>query len=141
MPPKTLPRRVAVDTGALLALASSRDQYHQRARQTLSQLQDAGTRLVGHVLVLGELHGHLLRRIEPVEAQRLVTGLMHDKAFEWREVGADRIGRAFANWIERFADRFSLTDAVTFDLMRSERVTHAFAFDQDFITAGFSLLA
>jgi len=142
MPPTTLPRRVAVDTGALLALASSRDQYHKRARSTLLQLQAAGTRFVGHALVLGELHGHLIRRVEPTDARRLVVGLLHDKAFEWRDVGPELIGRACASWIERFVDQhFSLTDALTFELMRSERITHAFAFDQDFVTAGFSLLA
>ncbi|MEP6780826.1 MAG: hypothetical protein ABJC26_13105 [Gemmatimonadaceae bacterium] len=37
-------------------------------------------------------------------------------------------------------ERFSLTDAVTLELMRRERITRAFAFDQDFSTAGFALL-
>jgi predicted nucleic acid-binding protein len=142
MPAIRLPRRAAVDTGALLALASSRDQYHARASRTLDQLQKAGTRLIGHVLVLGELHGHMLRRLEPLDAQRIVVGLMRDPAFEWIDVNTDLVGRALSNWIERFRDqRFSLTNALTFEVMREERVTHAFAFDQDFITAGFSLLA
>ena len=103
MPPSTPPRRVAVDTGALLALASSRDQYHQRARNTLLQLQTSGTRFVGHALVLGELHGHLIRRVGSADARRLVVGLLRDKAFEWREVGPELIGRAFASWIERLS--------------------------------------
>ena len=138
----TLPRRVIVDTGALLGLASSRDQYHARARRTLTALQASGTRLVGHVLVLGELHGHLIRRLEPADARRIVVGLTRDPSFEWIDVSADLVSRAFASWIERFADqRFSLTDAVSFEIMREERVTHAFAYDQDFVTAGFSLLA
>jgi len=137
----SLPRRVVVDTGALLAIASSRDQYHERAKRTLSRLQVAGTRLVSHALVIGELHGHLLRRIEPAAARGLVTGLLHDVAFEWNDVGADLLGRACSTWLDRFADqRFSLTDAVTFELMRAQRLTHAFAFDQDFVTAGFALL-
>ncbi len=141
MPPMTTSRRVAVDTGALLALASSRDQYHERARRTLARLQKSGTRLIGHLLVLGELHGHLIRRLEPTAAHRITGGLLKDPSFEWQEVGSDLVGRALANWIERFGDqRFSLTDAVTFEIMREARVTQAFAFDQDFVTAGFTLL-
>ena len=135
-------RRVAVDTGALLALASSRDQYHQRARDAMARLQKSRARLVGHTLVLGELHGHLIRRLDPAAARRIVVGLMHDASFEWVDVSAEMIGRAFSGWIERYADqRFSLTDAVTFEMMREERLSHAFAFDRDFTTAGFTLLA
>jgi predicted nucleic acid-binding protein len=135
------PRSVVVDTGALLALASSRDQFHARARRTLAQLQSAATRLVSHTLVLGELHGHLIRRIEPREAQRIVVGLLSDPAFRWLEVSPDLLGRAFSGWIDRFDDqRFSLTDAVTFEIMREERIGTAFAYDSDFVTAGFSLL-
>lgn len=137
-----LPRRAAVDTSALLALASSRDQYHQRASRTLGRLQTAGTRLVGHTLVLGELHGHLIRRLEPADARRLVVGVMRDPVFEWVDAGTELLSRAFSEWIERFTDqRFSLTDAVTFEMMREEQLSHAFAFDQDFVTAGFALLA
>lgn len=135
------PRRVVVDTGALLALASSRDQYHARARQTLARLQSAATRLVSHALVLGELHGHLIRRIDPREARRIVVGLLHDPAFVWIEVSPDLVGRAFSGWIERFDDQpFSLTDAVSFEIMRGERIGTAFAYDADFVTAGFALL-
>lgn len=132
--------RVAVDTGALLALASSRDQYHARSRATLARLQGTGTRFVGHVLVLGELHGHLLRRVGAREARRLVSGILRDPMFDWRGVDAALVQQAISAWIERFHDqRFSLTDAVTFELMRAERLTNAFAFDRDFETAGYEL--
>ena len=44
-------------------------------------------------------------------------------------------------WLTRFADQaFSLTDAVTFELMRRERLAAAFAYDKDFVTAAFELL-
>ncbi len=134
------PRRVAVDTGALLALASTRDQYHERARRSLARLQRAGMRFVGHTLVLGEVHGHLLRRLAPADARRIVAGLLRDPAFEWMEVGHELLGRAISGWMERFADqRFSLTDAVTFEVMREARLTHAFAYDEDFVIAGYVL--
>lgn len=48
---------------------------------------------------------------------------------------------ALSGWLERFADqRFSLTDAVSFEVMRRQRLTAAFAFDADFRTAGFEPL-
>lgn len=135
------PRRVAVDTGALLALASSRDQYHARARATAERLQAAGARLFGHTLVLSEFHGHLLHRVGTGPARSTLTRLLHDTAFEWMDVSIELTQRAMANWLDRFPDqRFSLTDAVTFEIMREGRVTHAFAFDQHFATAGFALL-
>jgi hypothetical protein len=34
-----------------------------------------------------------------------------------------------------------MTDAVTFERMRQERLKRAFAFDRDFVTAGYELLA
>jgi predicted nucleic acid-binding protein len=134
--------RAAVDTGALLALASSRDQYHDRAIAIEQRFRRAGGRWVGTVLVLAELHAHLLRRVDPVTARRVVQALRADPAFEWHDVTLEMVSRALDAWIGRFADqRFSLTDAVTFELMTREKLTRAFAFDADFVTAGFRLMA
>ena len=133
--------RAAVDTGALLALASTRDQYHDRAVDIEARFRLAGGRWVGTVLVLAELHGHLLRRVDPLTARRVVQSLQSDRAFEWHDVTADLVARALDVWIGRFTDqRFSLTDAVTFEVMRREKLARAFAFDSDFVTAGFRLM-
>ena len=133
--------RAAVDTGALLALASSRDQYHKRASATEKRFRRAGGRWVGSMLVLGELHGHLLRRIEPGIARKTMSAVLADSAYEWHDVTAELVQGAIDRWLTRFADqRFSLTDAVTFELMRREKLRAAFAYDQDFVTAGFELL-
>ncbi len=57
-------------------------------------------------------------------------------------VGPELLHEAVAHWLERYADqRFSLTDAVSFEVMRRERLKTAFAYDRDFETAGFELLA
>ena len=94
------------------------------------------------VLVLAELHGHLIRRLEPPAAARILDGLVTDPLFEWHDVSVDLVQRALRDWIHGFHDqRFSLTDAVTFALMRRERLTQAFAYDDDFVVAGFQLLA
>lgn len=133
--------RAAIDTGALLALASSRDQYHQRAVATERRFRQGGGRWVGSTLVLAELHGHLLRRIDADTARRTVGAVLVDSAFEWHDATSDLVQAAIDRWLTRFADqRFSLTDAVTFELMRRERLPSAFAYDSDFITAGFEIM-
>jgi len=133
--------RVAIDTGALLALASPRDQYHVRAVATARRFVALGGRWIGSVLVLAELHGHMLQRRGPTVARNILTTLRQDPAYEWREVTVDLIDVANSAWLERFSDQhFSLTDAVTFALMKRERIQTAFAFDQDFVTAGYRLL-
>lgn len=133
--------RAAIDTGALLALASSRDQYHSRAVATERRFRSGGGQWVGSTLVLGELHGHLLRRIEPNTARRTISALLTDPVFEWHDASAELLQGAIDRWLTRFADQpFSLTDAVTFELMRRERITTAFAYDKHFVTAGYHLL-
>ena len=133
--------RAAIDTGALLALANPRDQYHARAVTTARQFVALGGRWVGSVLVLAELHGHMLQRRGPDVARRILTTLRRDPAYDWRDVTVALIDTATQSWLERFGDqRFSLTDAVTFALMKQERIKTAFAFDQDFVTAGYRLL-
>lgn len=131
---------VAVDTSALLALANSRDQYHAQASRTLARLQQRGAQFVSHALVMGELHGHLLRRLSHTDARRIVQGLLRDPSFRWREVGQELLSRALSGWMERYGDqRFSLTDAVTFELMREAKIASAFAYDDYFAVAGFVL--
>lgn len=137
--------RAAIDTSALLALASSRDQYHRRAVSIEDRFRRGGGRWVATTLVLAELHGHLIRRVEPDAARRVLEALLSDPLFEWHDGTADGTAElvrvAITRWIGGYADqRFSLTDAVTFELMRRERLTRAFAFDRDFSTAGFELL-
>jgi uncharacterized protein len=139
MPGRT--RRAAIDTSALLALASSRDQYHERAVIAAEQFRRSGGRWVGTTLVVGELHGHLIRRADASTARRVVRALLGDPSFEWHDTTTDLVVGAIGQWLERYTDqRFSLTDAVTFELMRRERITRAFAYDRDFATAGFELL-
>jgi hypothetical protein len=134
--------RAAIDTGALLALASSRDQHHDAARRIARGFLDAGGRFAGTTLVLAELHGHLLRRVDAARAAEVLRAVMADKGYEWHDTTTDLVDAALSAWIGRFNDqRFSLTDAVTFELMRRERLTEAFAFDEHFTVAGFRLLS
>ncbi|MDP3909214.1 MAG: PIN domain-containing protein [Gemmatimonadales bacterium] len=118
-----------------------RDQNHAAAVAIGRRFLARQGRWVGTTLVLGELHT-LLRRARGGElARRHVAQLLDDPAYRWLDTSTALIRDALERWLARFADqRFSLTDAVSFEVMRQEGLRAAFAFDQDFITAGFELL-
>ncbi len=133
--------RVLVDTSALLALSLARDQWHDRAVRTARAHAAAGVRYVGTTLALAEFQARLLYARGPHDTRDSVSRLLGDPAHEWLAVDADLVEHAIARWLSRFPDqRFSLADAVSFEIMRRERITHAFAFDKHFETAGFALV-
>ncbi|MQA89184.1 MAG: hypothetical protein GEU90_02955 [Gemmatimonas sp.] len=133
--------RALIDTGALLAVANPRDQYHDEAVSIGRRFLASGGRWVGTTLVLSEFHGHLLQRRDPRSACSLLAALLGDPAYEWLDASTELVNEAIAQWIERFGDqKFSLTDAVSFEVMRQLRLTKAFAFDKHFVIAGFEQL-
>ena len=133
--------RALADTSALIALAVRRDQWHERATSIARSNAASGVRYIGTPLVLAEFHAHLLYARGPIDSRERVARLLADPAHEWLPVDHDLMQHAVARWLVRFPDqRFSLTDAVSFELMRRERVAHAFAFDKHFEAAGFKLL-
>ena len=130
-----------VDTGALVALARRPDQFHGPAVGIAREFLAGGGRLVGTALVLVETHNHILRAMGPERARAVTSALLSDPSYEWLDVEMALLRAAVTTWLERYADqRFSLTDAVSFEVMRRRRLTTAFAFDEDFVTAGFDLL-
>ena len=130
-----------IDTSALLALANPRDQHHSKAVEVARQHVRAGGRFLGTALVLGEFHAHLLYRAGPARARAVVSSLLRDPLYSWSEVDPETVAAAASAWLERFADqKFSLIDAVSFEVMRRHKITTAFAYDQHFRTAGFELV-
>lgn len=134
--------RALVDTGALLALSRRKDQYHTRAVDIAERHLGAGGQFVGTTLILAELHSHLLYLRGPREARVAVSALLEDPVHEWLPVSSALEREAITRWLVRFSDQeFSLIDAVSFEVMQRNKLTHAFAFDRHFGTAGFELLA
>jgi uncharacterized protein len=134
-------RRVLVDTGAWLAAFHRRDQYHADAARTLKQLRLERARLVVTDLILAELHLHLLCNFGPTRAVQHVETLIGDPLIEQIFLDEELQANAINNWIFRFQDQaFTLTDAVSFAVLRARRIATAFTFDEHFALAGFRTL-
>jgi predicted nucleic acid-binding protein len=130
-----------VDTSALLAVVHPRDQHHAEAVAIGRAFLSRQGRWVGTTLVLAELHTHVLRARGPGLARKHVRELLEDPSYQWVDAPIRLVHDAIDAWLERFSDqRFSLTDAVSFEVMRREKIEVAFAFDRHFATAGFELL-
>ncbi len=129
--------RVLADTGALLALFEARDRYHHRAREIADRYVVSGGRFVGTTAILTELANLLLTRHGPERTAEGLGILCADDTYQWVDVDMGLIRESARNWLERYADRrFSLTDAISFEVMRREGISRAFSFDQHFMTAG-----
>jgi predicted nucleic acid-binding protein len=126
----------------LLALSHSGDQYHARAIAMTRSHRASGATYIGTTLILSEFHSHLLYLRGSSLARIALEHLMSDPIHEWLAVDVDVVQAAANNWVSRFADQsFSLVDAVSFEVMRRNRVESAFAFDHRFEVAGFELLS
>jgi len=135
-------RRVLVDTGAWLAVFHRRDQYHAVAAQRLRGLRAERVRLVVTDLILAELHLHLLHGFGPGPAAAHLQAIVEDPGVDQVFCDRDLERAALAEWIQRFTDQaFSLTDAVSFAVMRARGIATAFTFDQHFRVAGFETIA
>ena len=131
-----------IDTSALLALASPRDQHHKRALKIAASREKSGGQWVSSVLVLDEFHRHVLYRVGAAAARSAVSQLLADPGTRWLDTTTALVSAAVSEWLERFEDQdFSLTDAVSFELMKRERLADAFAFDRHYLVAGYRLLS
>ncbi len=130
---------VFVDTSALYALLVRTEVVHPSATELFQELVTREVRLVTTNYVLLESIALLQRRIGmsavsdlhravvPLLDVRWVTEPLHDRAMH-RLMHMDR-------------RRVSLVDCTSFVVMAGEGIADAFAFDDDFVEAGFRLLS
>jgi uncharacterized protein len=127
--------KMLVDTGALLALALTRDQYHAHAAAYARQQRQA--RYVLTDLILAETVTRLRARGGAAFAAAAGRSLLDSRRYEVLFVDPPLLTRALAR-LERFDDKpLSLTDCVSFEVMDRLGLTTAFAFDRDFRDCGY----
>jgi predicted nucleic acid-binding protein len=125
-----------LDTSAIYAWADSADPNHRTAVRRLNAILARGEELLTHNYVLVESLALLQARLGVTAAVKLAKD---SAAFviEWVD---DDLHASGISELERSTKRrLSLVDHISFLVMRRHRVVSAFAFDPDFISAGFRL--
>lgn len=133
----TFVETIFVDAGAWYALADKHDANHRKAAGIYPDLLATHGRLITSNLVIAEAYILILH------------ALGHAAAFAFLEKvkASPRIARVYSTeTIESEAQTilatyndqdFSYTDAVSFSIMKRQKIRKAFTFDRHFRTAGF----
>lgn len=130
---------VFLDTAMAIALMLENDQHHVKAWATLVEMR-AHTRLVTTRAVCLEIGGALARPRHRAQAAALLASIDADPEFEVVPLSEDLYEQAVALFRSRGDKAWSLTDCLSFVVMRSRGISSALTTDQHFRQAGFEPL-
>lgn len=132
---------VFVDTSGWLAAASIRENHHARVAAVYDELAGRRVRFVTTNLVVAEMHILIVREQGPGAGCALLDAIHADPLYTIITATRELESAATDRWLRPYRDhRFSLTDAVSFEVMRTQRIGEAIALDHHFEVAGYRLL-
>jgi uncharacterized protein len=131
---------VFLDTGYLLALELSNDQNHQTAVKHWRSLRKRLPPLVTTSYVFDEVVTYFNSRGHHAKAVEVGNRLLTSPSVEFVHVD-ERLFKEGWDYFQLHKDKdYSLTDCISFLVMKTLRIEAAFAFDQHFVQARFQKL-
>lgn len=130
-----------LDTAGWFAALSPRERGHEQAKAAYADAVRRGHLLVTTPLVAAEMHTLILRWRDPGAGTFFLETVFESGAHHVAPLDDDLFQAALTRWVRRFADKpVSLADAVSFEVMRRERITRALTFDRHFAAAGYEII-
>lgn len=134
-------RALFLDSSGWFAALSPRERMHGAASDAYRRATVEGVSLVTTDFVVAEMHALLLRWRDQSTGARFLDLVYRSGTHVVVHADDGLVGDALTHWIRQFTDqRFTLCDAVSFEVMRRERITTALALDRHFATAGYRTL-
>ena len=128
---------IFIDTGAWVALADKDDDCHRRAVSVYPSFLKSYKRLVTSNLVVAESYVLVLHALGHTTAMSFLEK-MHASPRILKIYSNEEIETDARDILMKYTDQdFSYTDAVSFAIMRMQRIEKVFCFDKHFLTAGF----
>jgi uncharacterized protein len=128
---------VFADTSFLVALLVPRDHFHVAATQWMTTI---ATRIVTTDWVLVELANFMGRSKTRRRVASFVRDLQADRRIDIVPATAAAIEAGLAYYEQHDDKEWSLTDCISFQIMRREGIQHALTADHHFEQAGFEIL-
>ncbi len=128
---------IFVDTGFLLALAQPNDALHPRALDWSAILSEP---LLVTEYVLVETVNNLSKRADRPRASQILKMISQDADHEIIHASRELFVARLRLHGERSAKDWSLTDCISFQVMREHGIIRALAYDIHFEQAGFEAL-
>jgi uncharacterized protein len=128
---------VFADTSYYIALLNRLDVDHGRAAAFRSGYSG---RYITSAFVIVELGNWLCRAAQRPVFVRLVDALAADKSTTILPASDDRLQTGLTLYRNRLDQEWSLTDCISFEVMRQMQITHALTADHHFEQAGFIAL-
>jgi predicted nucleic acid-binding protein len=126
-----------LDANYVIALEVSDDQHHYDARQHWTKLLESPLSLVTTSYVLDEVVTFLNSKRQHSKAVRVGKNLLTASAIQLIHVDEALFYEGW-QYFEQHADKtFSLTDCISFALMKRLEIIEALTFDRHFRQAGF----
>jgi len=127
-----------IDTSYLLALELTRDQNHEAARQHWQSIVQALPPLVTTSYIFDEVVTYFNTRGYHAKAVQVGNDLLVSPSVQLVHVDEALFQQGWAYFQEHQDKDYSLTDCVSFIVMRKLGVNTALTFDKHFVQAGFN---
>jgi predicted nucleic acid-binding protein len=128
-----------VDSGYWIALESADDRHHAKALSYWQSRLENLPRLVTTSYILAEVVT-FFNRYHHAKALELGEVLLESSLIEMVHVDEALFAEAWQYFVQHKEKRYSLTDCVSFVLMRQRKISTALTFDGHFRQAGYQTL-
>lgn len=128
---------IFVDTGFLLALAQPKDALHARALEWAGYLSEPFL-VTEYILV--ETVNNLSKRADRLRAYSILEMISQDANYTIIHASPELFAAGLRLHGDRPDKEWSLTDCISFQLMRERGISRALAYDIHFEQAGFEAL-
>ena len=126
-----------LDANYVIALEVSDDQHHYAARQHWTKLLESPLSLVTTSYVLDEVVTFLNNRNQHSKAVRIGNNLLTASPIQMIHVDEVLFHEGWRYFQQHHDKTFSLTDCISFVLMKRLEIVEALTFDKHFEQAGF----